>query len=232
MTTSPTPETENPNPTARPAPAVYAAIAQASASLAKTGVSKSRRNEQQGYAFRGIDEVLNALNPALVDARLAITVVFRDRHVTERSTKSGQPLFSVTITGGFQINCAADGSFVYVTTIGEAMDTADKATNKAMSAAYKYMALLTFCIPLVGEDADETTHEVAETVTPEPEGYAQWLGVLKVAAVGGTVELREAFKAGTEPQRTHLTATSPEAVNHLKGLALEADAAKAPKVEP
>ena len=45
---------------------------------------------------------------------------------------------------------------------GEAMDSADKATNKAMSAAYKYLCMQVFCIPTEGmEDADSQTHEVA-----------------------------------------------------------------------
>jgi hypothetical protein len=49
-----------------------------------------------------------------------------------------------------------------VQTYGEAMDSADKATNKAMSAAYKYAAFLAFCIPTEGDnDADATTHEPA-----------------------------------------------------------------------
>ena len=47
------------------------------------------------------------------------------------------------------------------------MDSGDKATNKAMSAAYKYAALQTFCIPTEGDnDADATTHEV-KAHTPE-----------------------------------------------------------------
>ena len=42
------------------------------------------------------------------------------------------------------------------------MDSADKATNKAMSAAYKYAAMMVFCIPTEGDDdADAVTHEVA-----------------------------------------------------------------------
>jgi hypothetical protein len=49
-----------------------------------------------------------------------------------------------------------------VQTYGEAMDSADKATNKAMSAAYKYAAFLAFCIPTEGDnDADATTPEPA-----------------------------------------------------------------------
>ena len=49
---------------------------------------------------------------------------------------------------------------------GEAMDSGDKATNKAMSAAYKYAAFQAFCIPTEGDnDADKTTHEVSPFVT-------------------------------------------------------------------
>ncbi|MNY54686.1 hypothetical protein D3C86_1905820 [compost metagenome] len=42
------------------------------------------------------------------------------------------------------------------------MDSGDKATNKAMSAAYKYAAFQAFCIPTEGDnDADGQTHQVA-----------------------------------------------------------------------
>jgi hypothetical protein len=49
------------------------------------------------------------------------------------------------------------------------MDSGDKATNKAMSAAYKYMAMQLFCIPTEGDnDADSSTHEIAATFDPHP----------------------------------------------------------------
>ena len=59
------------------------------------------------------------------------------------------------------------------------MDTADKATNKAMSAAYKYMAMEVFCIPTEGDnDADATTHEVkakpVASITPNDVGRDYW----------------------------------------------------------
>jgi hypothetical protein len=61
----------------------------------------------------------------------------------------------------FNFVSALDGSKHTVKTFGEAMDSADKATNKAMSAAYKYAAFQAFCIPTEGDtDADATTHEV------------------------------------------------------------------------
>lgn len=41
------------------------------------------------------------------------------------------------------------------------MDSGDKATNKAMSAAFKYACMQAFCIPTEGDnDADSKTHEV------------------------------------------------------------------------
>ncbi|MGL9724902.1 ERF family protein, partial [Sodalis sp. (in: enterobacteria)] len=45
----------------------------------------------------------------------------------------------------------------------EAMDSGDKATNKAMSIAYKYAAFQAFCIPTeeTAIDADAEVHEVA-----------------------------------------------------------------------
>ncbi len=86
-----------------------------------------------------------------------------DRDTIERQTKNGGAIFSVTLRVAFDFVSAADGSKHEVITCGEGMDTGDKATSKAMSAAYKYAAFMTFCIPVEGEspDADATTHEVA-----------------------------------------------------------------------
>jgi hypothetical protein len=69
-------------------------------------------------------------------------------------------LFYVVAGMDFDLVSAVDGSSHTVHVIGEAMDSADKATNKAMSAAYKYMAMQVFCIPTEGDnDADATTHD-------------------------------------------------------------------------
>lgn len=91
------------------------------------------------------------------------------REVTERATSKGGALFYVTVEVEFDLVSAEDGSKHTVKTYGEAMDSADKATNKAMSAAYKYLALLTFCIPTEASpetDADFSTHEVAAAKPP------------------------------------------------------------------
>lgn len=143
---------------------VYQAIGAVSAALSQSGISKGRKNQQQGYNFRGIDDVLNALSSALVEANLVILPRCTHRTVVERETKTGGALFNVTCQVEFDLVSTEDGSKHTVCTFGEAMDSADKATNKAMSAAYKYLALLVFCIPTEATpdtDADFTTHDVA-----------------------------------------------------------------------
>ena len=143
---------------------VYKAIGAVSAALRHDGISKSNKNVQQGYNFRGIDDVLNALSGALVANGLVILPRCVSREVVERTTAKGSALFFVTCCVEFDLVSTDDGSKHTVCTYGEAMDSADKATNKAMSAAYKYLALLVFCIPTIAtpdNDADYTTHYVA-----------------------------------------------------------------------
>jgi hypothetical protein len=130
--------------------------------LAKEGISKSRSNQQQGYKFRGIDDVYNALSPLLAQHGLCILPRCTERICVERVNAKGTALFYVTVCAEFDFVSSEDGSKHTVTTYGEAMDSGDKATNKAMSAAYKYAAMQAFSIPTEGDnDADAHTHEVA-----------------------------------------------------------------------
>ena len=140
---------------------VYEAINSVQAALAKTGISKDRTNTQgAGYKFRGIDDVYNALAPLLATNGLCILPRVLSRECAERQSKAGGALFYVTLHVEFDL-VSTDGSKHVVSTFGEAMDSGDKATNKAMSAAYKYMAMQVFAIPTEGDgDADSHTHEV------------------------------------------------------------------------
>jgi hypothetical protein len=141
---------------------VYKAINSVQAALAKTGISKAHRNSQgAGYNFRGIDDVYNAVAPLLAEHGLCILPRMISRTCEERQSKSGGALFYVTVEAEFDLVCAEDGSKHTVRTFGEAMDSGDKATNKAMSAAYKYAAFQAFAIPTEGDnDADAHTYEV------------------------------------------------------------------------
>lgn len=140
---------------------IYTAINAVQAELARTGITKVRRNQQQGYNFRGIDDVYNALSPLLAKHGVCILPRILSRECVERQTQKGGVLFYVTVEAEFDFVAAEDGSKHTVRTYGEAMDSADKATNKAMSAAYKYAAFQAFAIPTEGDnDADASHHDV------------------------------------------------------------------------
>lgn len=144
-------------------PHVSLAIKAIMKEVRKDGISKDRKNQQQSYNFRGIDDVLNVLSGMLPEADLIITPRMLSRTQVERATAKGGALFFSTVEADYMFESTIDGTTKLVGPFyGEAMDSADKATNKAMSAAYKYMAIQTFCIPTQGDnDADATTHEVA-----------------------------------------------------------------------
>jgi hypothetical protein len=144
---------------------VYEAIKNVMAEIGTAGISKDRNNTQQGYKFRGIDDVYNALNPVLARHGLILLPKVLERSQTERQSKSGSTLIYTTLTVQFTA-AAMDGSMAEIVTVGEAMDSADKSSNKAMAAAYKYAAMMLFCIPTEGDnDADATTHELAPRST-------------------------------------------------------------------
>lgn len=198
---------------------VYLAINKVQLALSKQGITKANRNQQQGYNFRGIDDVFNALSPLLAEHGLCILPRVISRTCDERINAKGTVLLYVTVEVEFDFISAEDGSKHTVKTFGEAMDSGDKATNKAMSAAYKYAALQAFAIPTEGDnDADAHTHQVAPQQKPQPvadkpfdlSAALDWIGK------GATVEQikqrgRQAYaKATNDEERARITALVQE----------------------
>lgn len=191
--------------TAPPPPAIYACIAAVTADLAKVGVAKDRQNEQQHYRFRGIDDIYNALAPIIAKHGLVIVPRIVSREVNERVTKSGTTLFYVTLCAEFNLAAAKDGSWVTVRTYGEAMDSGDKATNKAMSACYKYAALMTFCVPTEGDN--DTENATPEPVVPKPpKGFDAWFDDLQAVADEGLPAMEKMWKASAAELRVYANA--------------------------
>jgi len=121
-------------------------------------IGKNRTNKQQGFAFRGIDDVMNTLHPLFAKHKVFPTCEVSDVTRSERETKSGGTMFVVTLKAKYTLH-AEDGSHVCTEAAGEAMDTADKATNKALSSCYKYAMFQLLCIPTEAVDADLETPE-------------------------------------------------------------------------
>lgn len=181
---------------------VYKAISAVTGELAKIGIAKEQKNAQQGYKFRGIDDVYNALAPLLARHQLCLLPRVKSRTVTEKVTPKGTTLFYVVLDVDYDLVSAVDGSSHTVSVAGEAMDSGDKATNKAMSAAYKYMCLQAFTIPTQGDnDADATTHEV---VAP-PEIPDDVKLMLEEASAEGMPALKDAWKELSADARRLIT---------------------------
>lgn len=144
------------------APQVYAAISAVQKDIANVGIGKDRTTTGGArFNFRGIDDVYNALSPIMARHGLIVAPRYSNREIVERKGgKSGNAVFYITIMGDFDFVSAKDGSKHTVTTFGEAMDSGDKGTNKAMAIAHKYALLQVFAIPTEGDnDPDNYTHE-------------------------------------------------------------------------
>lgn len=137
---------------------IYEAISNVMAEIGAIG--KDKKNQQQGFMYRGIDDVMNALQPALVKNKVFIAPEVVSENREERQTQKGGVMFSVRLEISYRFY-TIDGSFIETKVIGEAMDSGDKATNKAMSIGYKYACFQVFCIPTEEMlDPDAEVHNV------------------------------------------------------------------------
>src|SRR5512146_388153 len=128
-------------------------------------IGKTARNQSQGFNYRGIDDVYNAINPILAKHGVFMTAEVlsktREERVTKRDNGKDSILAFTCLHMRYHFH-AEDGSSVPTEAEGEGMDSGDKSSNKAMSVAHKYALLQAFCIPTKDlDDPDADSHEVA-----------------------------------------------------------------------
>lgn len=122
-------------------------------------ITKSEKNQQQGFKFRGIDNVMNELHELFAKNDVFILQEVQGFTTENRPTKSGGTNTFTRATIKFRY-MTTDGSFVETVNVGEAMDSGDKGMNKAMSIALKYSLLQMFLIPTEEpKDPDRDTPE-------------------------------------------------------------------------
>ena len=161
-------------------------------------IGKTQRNKTQGFMYRGIDDVMNALQPLLAKNKVFIVPEILEQTREERTTsKGGNLIYSICkIKYKFY---AEDGSSVEAITIGEGMDSGDKATNKAMAIAMKYALFQVFCIP-----TDEMKDPDSETPEQSTKKNNNTKTVLKPNNEDGEKPISEAYiKAFTMWLKNH-----------------------------
>lgn len=157
--------------------------------MAEVGaIGKTSKNTQQGFMFRGIDSVMNALYPAFTKHHLFIVPEILEQTREERTTKNGSALIYSICKVKYTFY-AEDGSSVEAVVIGEGMDSGDKATNKAMSIAFKYACFQVFCIPTEEMvDPDQECHEVTPKAKAQRKATPKQIEILKGAYTGENME--------------------------------------------
>lgn len=140
-------------------PMIYAAICGVMEDIKAVG--KDALNKAQGFKYRSIDAVMNALNPAMIKHKIFCAPKVIEQIREERTTGKGSTLIYSVCKIRYRF-FTVDGSYVDAVVIGEGMDSGDKATNKAMSVAFKYACFQTFCIPTENlmDDPDADTPEL------------------------------------------------------------------------
>lgn len=143
--------------------AIYAAMIAIASEV--PSIAKVQKNAAQGYSFRGVDDVFNALQPLLSKHGVFMTSEILDLKREERPTKSGGVMAFVTTRVRYSF-VAKDGSSIATESAGEGADTGDKSTAKSLSIAMKYALLQSFMVPTA--DAKDPERDNPE-LPPAPE---------------------------------------------------------------
>ena len=185
---------------------IYAAISQCMEDIGAVG--KNSKNTTQGFMFRGIDAVMNEINPALIKNKVFVAPTILEQKREERTNAKGTTLIYSIITVRYKFY-TDDGSYIEATVIGEGMDTGDKATNKALSIAFKYACFQVFCIPTEEmKDPDAECH-IIQPKKIEKKRAADLALTLQNAGVN-TEKLLQMYKVDTVAELTEQQAQDIE----------------------
>jgi hypothetical protein len=127
------------------------------------GLAKKDNNTAQGFKFRGIDAVMNAVGPALREAGGFIVPTVDSADYTTTPTKNGGIAHIARLGVTFAVY-GNTGEPLLGSVVAEAFDNGDKATAKAMSVAYRTFLLQLLCLPTDEPDPDTFSYESAPAV--------------------------------------------------------------------
>lgn len=159
-------------------------------------IGKDSKNQAQGFMFRGIDAVMNALNPAMRKNKLFVVPRVMDVTEEQRATKNGTVQSFCRLLMEYDF-VAEDGSKITASVVGLGADTGDKGYNKALSIAFKYACFQVFCIPTEEmKEADPDTYTPEPTVMNQGGKSTDLAGKVKVTAI-----IHEAKRKGVDEAR-------------------------------
>lgn len=136
-------------------------------------IGKEQKNTQQGWMFRGIDMIMNYVEPLFVKHGVFMVPQVLDSIREERQTLKGGTLIYTKLRIKYTFYATSDGSSIEAVVDGEGMDSGDKSTNKAMAVAMKYALFQVLCIPTeemaIPERMVDPDQETPEESVPKPQ---------------------------------------------------------------
>lgn len=150
---------------------VHVAWARVMADVQSISKGDERSDVGGRYMFRGVDRVVNAVGPALRrHGVLVLPARVVEKEYTETKTSGGKAMQDCTVTVEWMIVGPAGDLLPPVQSVGQANDTGDKATAKAMSVAQRVLFLTSLQIPTQDPDVDRG-HERGERPVPKAADY-------------------------------------------------------------
>ncbi|MBZ6258161.1 ERF family protein [Streptomyces olivaceus] len=178
------------------APRVFAAIAAVMQDVMP--VAKDKENQQQRYKFRGVDDAMSAMAGPMRTHGLFILPSI----AAHRAERRGEKMTHVNITMRYHVYGPA-GDCLTAEVPGEASDFADKATNKAQSAALKYLLFTLFMIPVDGRSIDDGDHDTPTEPTAAHRAEQQQ------RQQRGQQRRQQRQQGGQQPRRTQRAEPGP-----------------------
>lgn len=194
-------------------PTVVEALSAAMAEVQAVG--KNSRNTEQGYNFRGVDAVVNAVGPVLKKHGVIVLPEVLDASFRDVRTTKDKPARECTVRVRYRFYGPA-GDYIDAVVPGESLDFSDKGAAKAMSVAYRIVLLQALCIPT--DDADPDSHSVERSnegagspeaielfaaimdAKTQPQLRAAW-GAVRDARNEGRINEREAVQLNNHVKR-------------------------------
>lgn len=155
-----------------------------------SSVAKKDKNTSQGFSFRGIDAVVNAVGPALRRAGGFIVPNVLEKSNEVMPSRNGGSLNIVRLTVEYKLY-GTEGEPISGVVASEAMDSGDKATAKAMSVSFRSFMLQTFALPTDEPDPDSQSYELGAAKVVDLGALLDWAEVIKSATT--EVELKQAW---------------------------------------
>ena len=129
-------------------------------------VAKGGRNASQGFNFRGIDQIMNALSPVMAKAGLMIIPEVLRHSISVVTSSAGKSQYHHKMRIAYQLRAVGAEGCVNAVICCEAMDTQDKGANKALAIGLKYLCNQVYMIAFEAVE-DPDGHSPSPEIQPD-----------------------------------------------------------------